>query len=101
MSDEATPQDSAAMSPASAGSVAHTLASAIFLASLALNALSLWFWLQNVSHPTVPPAVIRQGVGIAYCSPANANTEVDFALVDAVVSEVEREANTWLRRWWR
>jgi len=88
-------------SVASAGSVAHALTKATLLASLALNALSLWFWLQNASHPTVPQAVIRRGVGFAYCSPANANTEADFALIDAIVLDVEREANTWLRRWWR
>lgn len=88
-------------SVASAGSVWHASTMAIFIASLALNAVSLWAWMQNASHPTVPQAVIRHGVGVAYCSPASANTLADFALIDSIVCEVERESNEWLRRWWR
>lgn len=70
--------------------------------SITLNTIAAFCWLKNeMSHPSVPQAVIRHGVGIAYCSPANANTQADFALIDAIVCEVERESNTWLRRWWR
>ena len=76
------------------------LLSALLVAVLLDLGTFCWWTLHNAT-PTIPSAVIRKGVGLAYCSPKNANTEADFALIDAIAREVERESNAWLRRYWR
>lgn len=78
----------------------------LYIISISLNITIVCWWLVttmlvNTTHPTVPAAVIRHAVGIAYCSPVNADKHADFELINTIVNQVERESNSWLRRWWR